>query len=57
MNPRFDRLAEVNGARGFYVERGEDIADAVRSALALDEPSVVEIPVAEYFPPAVPRAS
>ena len=50
-NPRFDRLAEVYGARGYYVERPEDVADTVRDALALDGPSVVEIPVAEYFPP------
>jgi hypothetical protein len=26
----------------------------VREALALDGPSVIEIPVAEYFPPAAP---
>ena len=51
-NPRFDRLAEVYGAKGYYVERPEDIAAAVQEALALDGPSVVEIPVAEYFPPA-----
>ena len=50
-NPRFDRLAEVYGARGFYVERPEDVAETVREALATDGPSVVEIPVAEYFPP------
>ncbi|MYC28809.1 MAG: thiamine pyrophosphate-binding protein [Chloroflexi bacterium] len=50
-NPRFDRLAEVYGAKGYYVERPEDVADTVREALALDGPSVVEIPVAEYFPP------
>ena len=50
VNPRFDRLAEVYGARGFYVTRTEDIADIVAAALKLDGPSVVEIPVAEYFP-------
>ena len=57
-NPRFDKLAEVYGARGFYVERPEDVADTVREALAIDGPSVVEIPVAEYFPPGatLPRA-
>jgi acetolactate synthase-1/2/3 large subunit/sulfoacetaldehyde acetyltransferase len=54
VNPRFDKLAEVYGARGFYVERPEDIADAVREALRLDGPSVIEIPVAEYFPPPAP---
>jgi thiamine pyrophosphate-dependent acetolactate synthase large subunit-like protein len=55
VNPRFDRLAEVNGARGFYAERAEDIAPAVQAALALDGPSVVEIPVAQHFPAAATR--
>jgi thiamine pyrophosphate-dependent acetolactate synthase large subunit-like protein len=50
VNPRFDRLAEVYGARGFYVTRPQDIADAVSVALAHDGPSVIEIPVAEHFP-------
>jgi acetolactate synthase I/II/III large subunit len=54
VNPRFDRLADVYGARGYYVERPEDIADTVREALTLDGPSVIEIPVAEYFPTAAP---
>ncbi len=57
-NPRFDKLAEVYGAKGYYVERPEDVADTVRDALAQDGPSVVEIPVAEYFPPgaSLPRS-
>ena len=50
VNPRFDRLAEVYGARGFYVTRPDEIADAVSGALKLDVPSVIEIPVAEHFP-------
>lgn len=50
VNPRFDRLAEVYGARGFYVTRPDEIADTVKTALALGGPSVIEIPVAEYFP-------
>jgi acetolactate synthase-1/2/3 large subunit/sulfoacetaldehyde acetyltransferase len=54
LNPRFDRLAEVYGARGYYASRPEDIADAVKDALASEEPAVIEIPVAEYFPPAAP---
>ena len=53
-NPRFDQLAEVYGAKGFYVEHPEDVADAVQQALALDRPSVIEIPVEEYFPPSAP---
>jgi len=50
VNPRFDRLAEVYGARGLYINRPDEIADAVIEALAVDGPSVIEIPVAEHFP-------
>lgn len=50
VNPRFDRLAEVYGARGYYVTRLQDIAETVAAALKLDVASVTEIPVAEYFP-------
>ena len=53
-NPRFDKLAEVYGARGFYVQRPQDIADTVKAAFAVDGPSVIEIPVAQYFPPRPP---
>ena len=57
-NPRFDRLAEVYGAKGYYAARPEDVAPAVQEALTLDGPSVIEIPVAEYFPPSasLPRS-
>jgi len=56
-NPRFDKLAEINGARGFYAERAQDIPDMVKAALAAGGPSVIEIPIAEYFPaPAVKRS-
>ena len=54
VNPRFDKLAEVYGARGAYVERPDQIADAVRDALAANAPSVIEIPVAEHFPAPAP---
>jgi len=54
VNPRFDKLAEVYGARGMYVQRPEEIGDAVKEALAANGPVVIEIPVAEYFPPAAP---
>ena len=50
VNPRFDKLAEGYGAKGYYVERAQDIGDAVKDALAQTGPSVIEIPVAEYFP-------
>jgi acetolactate synthase-1/2/3 large subunit/sulfoacetaldehyde acetyltransferase len=54
VNPRFDKLAEVYGALGMYVTRPDEIADAVKDALAAQRPAVIEIPVAEYFPPAAP---
>jgi acetolactate synthase-1/2/3 large subunit/sulfoacetaldehyde acetyltransferase len=54
VNPRFDRLAEVYGARGMYVQRPEEIGDAVKEALAVNGPVVIEIPVAEHFPSAAP---
>ena len=57
VNPRFDKLAEVFGARGMYVERPDQIADAVKDALGTPGPVVIEIPVAEYFPPAAPVPS
>ena len=44
-NPRFDRLAELCGARGYYVERPGEIFDAVEDALKAGVPSVIEIPV------------
>jgi thiamine pyrophosphate-dependent acetolactate synthase large subunit-like protein len=44
-NPRYDRYAELFGARGYYVERPDQIADAVQAALRGGAPAVVEIPV------------
>jgi acetolactate synthase-1/2/3 large subunit/sulfoacetaldehyde acetyltransferase len=44
-NPRFDRLAELFGARGYYVERPGHLGDAVREALAAGRPAVVEVPI------------
>ena len=54
VNPRFDKLAEVYGARGVYVQHADEISDAVKEALASNGPSVIEIPVAEYFPAPAP---
>jgi acetolactate synthase-1/2/3 large subunit/sulfoacetaldehyde acetyltransferase len=44
-NPRFDRLAELFGARGYYVEHADQIGDVVRAALACGKPAVIEIPI------------
>src|SRR2546426_451055 len=47
VNPRFDKLAEVYGARGMYVQKPDEIADAVTTALRANAPCVIESPVAE----------
>jgi thiamine pyrophosphate-dependent acetolactate synthase large subunit-like protein len=44
-NPRYDRFAELFGARGYYVERPEAIGEVVREALGAGEPAIVEIPI------------
>ena len=55
-NPRYDRLAELFGARGYYVEHADQIGDVVRAALACGKPAVVEIPIdPDEFP--VPATS
>ena len=43
VNPRFDKYAELFGGHGFYVERPEDIGDAMLEALKADGPSIIEI--------------
>jgi thiamine pyrophosphate-dependent acetolactate synthase large subunit-like protein len=43
LNPPYDKLAELYGARGFRVERPEDIEGAVSSALQCGKPAVVDI--------------
>ena len=45
INPSFAQIATDMGALGFTVDRAEDIQDVVRSALAADKPTVVEIHV------------
>ena len=55
-NPRYDRLAELFGARGYYVEHADQVGDVVRAALACGKPAVVEIPIdPDEFP--VPATS
>ena len=44
-NPRYDRYAELFGARGYYVERPDQIGDAIRAALGAEHPAIVEIPI------------
>lgn len=42
-NPRLDAYAESFGARGFRVDRSEDVAPALQEALEADVASVVEV--------------
>jgi acetolactate synthase-1/2/3 large subunit/sulfoacetaldehyde acetyltransferase len=44
-NPRFDKLAELFGARGYYVEHADQVGDVVRTALAAGKPAVIEVPI------------
>jgi acetolactate synthase-1/2/3 large subunit/sulfoacetaldehyde acetyltransferase len=53
-NPRFDKLAEVFGAKVYYIEKANEIGDAVSDALNSGQPAVIEIPVQEYFPESAP---
>ena len=43
-NPRYDKYAEIFGGAGFYVERPEDIGNAMIEALNCGKPSIIEIP-------------
>ena len=43
-NPRYDKYAEIFGGAGFYVERQEDIGNAMIEALNCGKPSIIEIP-------------
>jgi acetolactate synthase-1/2/3 large subunit/sulfoacetaldehyde acetyltransferase len=44
-NPRYDQLARLFGAEGYYAEEPDQVGDAVRTALASGKPAVVEIPI------------
>ncbi|MCH8898209.1 MAG: thiamine pyrophosphate-binding protein [Chloroflexi bacterium] len=44
-NPRFDKYAELFGGTGFYIDKPEDIGDALLEALNADGPSIIEIPI------------
>jgi acetolactate synthase-1/2/3 large subunit/sulfoacetaldehyde acetyltransferase len=44
-NPRYDQLARLFGAEGYYVEAPDQIGDTIRAAFAADKPAVIEIPI------------
>jgi len=44
-NPRYDQLARLFGAGGYYVEHPDQIGDAVKTALGAGAPAIIEIPI------------
>ena len=44
-NPRYDKYAEVFGAKGFYAETSDQISEAINEAINCNKPSIIEIPV------------
>lgn len=44
-NPPYDKLAELYGAKGFRIERVEEIESVVRAAVACGKPAIVDIQV------------
>jgi acetolactate synthase-1/2/3 large subunit/sulfoacetaldehyde acetyltransferase len=44
-NPRYDKYAELFGAKGYYVEHPDQIGDTMIEALHCGKPAVVEIPI------------
>ena len=45
INPDFAKLAEDFGARGWTVEKPEEIADSIRSALDCGKPAVIDVKI------------
>lgn len=44
-NPRYDKYAELFGAKGYYVEYPDQIGDTMLEALRCGKPAVIEIPI------------
>ncbi len=44
-NPRYDRYAELFGAKGYYVEYPDQIGDVMVEAFQCGKPAVVEVPI------------
>jgi acetolactate synthase-1/2/3 large subunit/sulfoacetaldehyde acetyltransferase len=44
-NPRYDQLARLFGAAGYYVEHPDQIADVMKAALSAGAAAIVEIPI------------
>ena len=46
-NPDFVKLAEAYGARGVKAEGAEQLETRLREALAIEAPTLIEVPVGE----------
>ena len=44
-NPRYDQYARLFGAEGYYVDKPEQVGEAIQAALGCGKPAVVEIPI------------
>ena len=44
-NPRYDKYAELFGAKGYYVEHADQIGDVMRAAFSCGKPAIVEVPI------------
>ena len=44
-NPRYDEYARLFGAEGYYVDKPEQVGEAIQAALGCGKPAVVEIPI------------
>jgi thiamine pyrophosphate-dependent acetolactate synthase large subunit-like protein len=44
-NPRYDQLARLFGAAGYYVEHPDQVGDVMKTALAAGTLAIVEIPI------------
>jgi thiamine pyrophosphate-dependent acetolactate synthase large subunit-like protein len=55
-NPRYDELARLFGAAGYYADHPDQVGDTIRAAFACGKPAVIEIPIdPDEFP--MPAAS
>ena len=44
-NPRFDRYADLFGARGFYCDHPDQVGDVLKEAMDCGKPAVIEVPI------------
>ena len=44
-NPRYDQYARLFGAEGYYVDKPEQVGEAIQAALGCGKPAVIEIPI------------